>query len=443
MGLMLIPFITIAQAAYQELMQAATADFLAERYDTAIIHYQQAHILAPAGSEKQAKADLGLARCYLDLWDYPKAILLLQKVVHHNGILRGDALSDLAYAYGLKGYPDQSLPLLDMAEAAFGKKASNEQKVRLQIYRGLCLNDTGKEKEAITAYQEGEKIIQKQPNAVSEYEKARLYGCLARQYNYFGWVKSGRGAVKNLRIAMAKLPNPGYRWGNVFVETYYLFSDGEVDTWSTALRKGLDSKRLLYASLMQIYAKKSAIVHFTSLETSSEIIAANLGKESFQYALNLSEMAVLQFRFDKFTNSDTILSTEDYFLQFLEYDENEEIKKFYKSLLIIQESNTILLKGQFTKKWVIEKNIWKLNEGFLKFDLKRMCALLDTIRVKDANQYTSLWYAQILTENAVSCDTIGHGSDASPLFYNLREAERIVKKVAGDSSLLLLNIYTK
>ena len=440
----LSPLLATAQSSYQETMQLADADFLAERYDSAMAHYTQAHILAPAGSEKQAKADLGLARCYLDLWDYPKAIPLLQKVVHHNGILRGDALSDLAYAYGLKGYPDQSLPLLDMAEAAFGKKASNEQKVRLQIYRGLCLNDTGKEKEAITAYQEGEKIIQKQPNAVSEYEKARLYGCLARQYNYFGWVKSERGAVKNLRIAMEKLPNPGYRWGNVFVETYFLFPDNEAGVWATTLRKGMDSKRLLFASLMQIYAKKSEKDHLRYLETASKIIADNLGKASIQYALNLSEMAVLQSNWEE--DADTLLSREDsLYRESDKYYEEKSKNNFEKSLFFLNESNTILSKGRFTTIWVFEKNIFKLYNnisGELVSEKKR-CTLLDsiTMRVQKTNQYNTICYAQLLTMNAGYCHGFVFGSDTASSFQTLREAENIIKTVAGDSSALLLSIY--
>jgi len=209
-------------------MNRADSAFQVEEYDLAIKIYKQAiaHESAPMGSEARAKADLGLARCYLDLWYYPKALPVLKEAERMavNKILQGDIFESLGRAYNDKTDPDSALIMLELAFKAWKGFPDVEREVRWRNEKSKAQMGLMKDKEALATLQESEKRLIENPNGVSAYEQARMLGRLAGAYKTLGWIWSSEKATKDFIHVLPKIPQQKFRWGRIVIGYHHLLN---------------------------------------------------------------------------------------------------------------------------------------------------------------------------------------------------------------------------
>jgi CHAT domain-containing protein len=264
------PLFATAQSPVPYLDEApfarAEAAFRDERYEQAIPIYDSLLRVLPRGTDRYAVAATRVARCHIDLGDYPKALPPLRQAVAYTTIsptLRADALLELGFALWLKGRPDSLILCAQQAATLLPADVHPSLHVRKHYYQAIGYDRIEEDNQSLQHLREAERIVQQHPNDITAYDQARVYSWLTTQYESFGWEKSRKNALNQLQRTLADLPKQEVRWGHVVLDGYGLFEYPVGDSLTQRLEQ-VYSRRLGLGSIGRAFAL-NARLGFTAL----------------------------------------------------------------------------------------------------------------------------------------------------------------------------------
>lgn len=241
----------------------AEAAFRDERYEQAIPIYDSLLRVFPSGTDRYAVAATRLGRSHIDLGDYPKALSPLRRAAGSTAVspaLRADALLELGFALWLKGRPDSLLVCTKQAAALLPDVAHPSLLVRRVYYQAIGHREMEEEPEALALLREAEQLIRQNPNDITIYDQARVFRLLTSVYASYGWEKSRKNTIHQLKKAMAALPKQEVRWGHIVLEGHGLFEYAVGDSLTLRLEQ-VYSRRLGLGSIGRAYAMVSRLFY--------------------------------------------------------------------------------------------------------------------------------------------------------------------------------------
>jgi hypothetical protein len=390
-------------------------------------------VRAVTGSEEQARANLGMAKCYLDFWDYPKAFPFLRVLTNNrvNKTIKGDIYIAISRAYSTEMKADSALIYLDLAYETWKKFPDAEREINWRNEKARSFKMLMQFKESVNILEEGKNVLLSNQFSISANTTARFWGNLADSYQYFGWPIKNRDAVEKFNDAMNNIPFRTIAWCKIALNWGLYFNSFPMEYYIE--EKGLSQLN-----------NTSQVSRIDSINTTIEAIFKTKFTEN---SLQIAFMRMLTNRYpleNVESGGKNIYIIEDYFgansiINALKLIQNTKFYNASQKTNLLKDANKILETHKNSNISLFLNNLHMLAWEYSNMNICDSVILYhNQILSICADNHLEIEYARYLNIELSSTCFWYKYNVGKPKSKGLEKVEQLLDKNLGDSSLLYL-----